>query len=330
MGNELTKFFACYGKQPSPASSSSPQHLLSSSPSSSSSSQPSQKKDFGPRKLDGSFSALYAKRTPVVYYRASLISLRPLALLIPNFLKPHECQVQHVHLNYNMHAKTRNKIRVEKDYFKNFSFPVQALIELASPFLNPSRVCGEGLTSDRSSSSVFFTGPLRHHPAAINVQARLQSLVSSIAATLGRNELRLTEALQVVKYSEGESYALHRDNDTEKDNGILQRAATAIIYLNSTLSKNAGGQTHFPNASSFLKKTKNLETNGVKYLKSSSSEASYYSGFSVQPRQGHVLLFWSALPNGKEDLAALHEAAPVLRGEKFIATHWFSEQPPIN
>ncbi|KAG7674051.1 putative prolyl 4-hydroxylase 9 [Nannochloris sp. 'desiccata'] len=270
MGNELTKFFACYGKQPSPASSSSPQHLLSSSPSSSSSSQPSQKKDFGPRKLDGSFSALYAKRTPV------------------------------------------------------------ALIELASPFLNPSRVCGEGLTSDRSSSSVFFTGPLRHHPAAINVQARLQSLVSSIAATLGRNELRLTEALQVVKYSEGESYALHRDNDTEKDNGILQRAATAIIYLNSTLSKNAGGQTHFPNASSFLKKTKNLETNGVKYLKSSSSEASYYSGFSVQPRQGHVLLFWSALPNGKEDLAALHEAAPVLRGEKFIATHWFSEQPPIN
>ncbi|KAL4539398.1 hypothetical protein Ndes2437B_g02224 [Nannochloris sp. 'desiccata'] len=297
MGNELTKFFACYGKQPSPASSSSPQHLLSSSPSSSSSSQPSQKKDFGPCKLDGSFSALYAKRTPVVYYRASLISLRPLALLIPNFLKPHECQ---------------------------------ALIELASPFLNPSRVCGEGLTSDRSSSSVFFTGPLRHHPAAINVQARLQSLVSSIAATLGRNELRLTEALQVVKYSEGESYALHRDNDTEKDNGILQRAATAIIYLNSTLSKNAGGQTHFPNASSFLKKTKNLETNGVKYLKSSSSEASYYSGFSVQPRQGHVLLFWSALPNGKEDLAALHEAAPVLRGEKFIATHWFSEQPPIN
>jgi len=174
---------------------------------------------------------------------------------------------------------------------------------------------------------MFFTGSLSYHPAALNLQARLQSSVSSIAATLGRKELLLTEALQVVKYSEGEYYGLHRDNDNQEDNGSLQRAATAIIYLNSTHFKN-GGATHFPNASAFLSRTKTLEANGAKYLKSSSSEASYSSKFSVQPRQGHVLLFWSALPNGKEDLAALHEAAPVLSGEKFIATHWFSEQPP--
>lgn len=197
---------------------------------------------------------------------------------------------------------------------------------LASPFLKPSRVCGEGLTADRSSSSMFFSGPLQYHPAVINLQARLQSSVSSIAATLGRNTLKLTEALQVVKYSEGESYALHRDNDTEEANGTLQRAATAIIYLSSSpFKKGGGGHTIFPNASASLPRNKSLETNGVKYLERSSSEGAYCSGFSVQPRQGHVLLFWSALPNGKEDLAALHEAAPVLCGEKFIATHWFAE-----
>jgi hypothetical protein len=132
---------------------------------------------------------------------------------------------------------------------------------------------------------------------------------------------------------------LHRDNDTENPNHTLKRAATAIIYLNTTSPQGGGGHTVFPSALALLPKTKTLLSNGVKYLKRSSSFPDFSNGgsssggdvgggFSVQPRQGHVLLFWSALPNGKEDMAALHEAAPVVIAgeEKFIATHWFSEK----
>ena len=168
---------------------------------------------------------------------------------------------------------------------------------------------------------MFFSGYLKKHPAAVALQSRLHSLVNSIAASLGRSELQLTEALQVVKYSQGESYALHRDNEIEgKSKNALNRAATAIIYLNSIPSENGGGATIFPKASALLPRSlqKNLEAAGIKYLNK-------FSGVSVQPRQGQVLIFWSALPNGKEDLAALHEASPVLVGEKYIATHWFSE-----
>lgn len=101
MGIGFSKLFACCCKDSlkevnSPAcsstSSSSPQHLLSTSPTFTS--EPCQKKDLKPSKLDASLSALYAKQPSIVHYRARLISLRPLALLIPNFLKPHECQVQ--------------------------------------------------------------------------------------------------------------------------------------------------------------------------------------------------------------------------------------------
>jgi len=92
MGIEFSKF--CCGKEHTSltSSSSSPQHLLSTPLSSSS--QPFQKKAFGNDKLDACFSALDAKKPSVVHYRARLISLQPLALLIPNFLKPEECQVQ--------------------------------------------------------------------------------------------------------------------------------------------------------------------------------------------------------------------------------------------
>jgi Rps23 Pro-64 3,4-dihydroxylase Tpa1-like proline 4-hydroxylase len=170
---------------------------------------------------------------------------------------------------------------------------------------------------------MFFTRSLQEHPVAVAIQSRLQSLVSSTAAALGRSERSLTEALQVVKYSVGDFYALHRDNDHNNDahdqNHALRRAATAIIYLTSTPSHSAGGHTCFPHASAILPRTKILEANGVKYLKTN-------SGFVVQPQQGHILLFWSAQSDGTEDLAAVHEASPVLVGEKLIATHWFAER----
>lgn len=187
-------------------------------------------------------------------------------------------------------------------------------MSLAKPFLNPSRVCGTGVSSDRNSSSTFFTDVLAMHPIPQALEVKMAALVNCVAAAVGRHHLRLVEATQIVRYTQGEYYALHRDNSTDGVSPALPRAATLIIYLN-TAGAGAGGETFFPKAA--VVRNEILQGAGVQYHRR--------GGFGVRPVQGHALLFWSALPNGNEDLAALHAAMPVGSGEKWVATRWFSE-----
>jgi prolyl 4-hydroxylase len=50
-------------------------------------------------------------------------------------------------------------------------------------------------------------------------------------------------------------------------------------------------------------------------------------GLKVKPRQGDALLFYSMLPNGTFDKAALHGSCPVIKGEKWVATKWIRDKP---
>ena len=183
---------------------------------------------------------------------------------------------------------------------------------MAGPFLNPSRVCGTGLSADRQSSSVFFTNILSKHPIPQALEARMFTVVNCVAAAVGRKPLDLVEATQIIKYNEGDYYALHRDNTLSDSKSILTRAATLIIYLNSSCT---GGETFFPNGDAVP--NHHLEEAGVQYQAR--------GRFGIRPVQGQALLFWSALGNGNEDLAALHAARPVVSGEKWVATRWFEE-----
>lgn len=105
------------------------------------------------------------------------------------------------------------------------------------------------------------------------------------------------EAIQVLTYGLGEEYRPHFDyfdNTTPEGAACYnrggQRVATLIMYLENT---EVGGETIFPRAN-----------------------------VKVKPVKGNAVLFYNCTPDGREDPMSFHGGAPVIRGEKWIATKW--------
>ncbi len=108
------------------------------------------------------------------------------------------------------------------------------------------------------------------------------------------------EAIQVLTYGRGEEYRPHFDFfDNSTPGGALcynrggQRIATLIMYLADT---EEGGETIFPKVN-----------------------------VKVKPIKGNALLFYNCTPDGMEDPLSLHGGAPVIKGEKWIATKWLRQ-----
>jgi prolyl 4-hydroxylase len=106
------------------------------------------------------------------------------------------------------------------------------------------------------------------------------------------------EPIQILFYDKGGEYRPHYDSfDPETYGGAEhikrgggQRVASVIMYLNTPYE---GGETIFPLAD-----------------------------LSVVPEKGKAVLFYNCLPSGEIDLMSLHGGAPVIEGEKWIATRW--------
>jgi prolyl 4-hydroxylase len=105
------------------------------------------------------------------------------------------------------------------------------------------------------------------------------------------------EGIQVLHYQIGAEYRPHYDYFPESQPGSKefleqggQRVATLIMYLNDV---EAGGETIFP------------ELN-----------------LSVSPKKGSALYFSYTNSLGQLDEKTLHGGAPVVKGEKWIATKW--------
>lgn len=108
------------------------------------------------------------------------------------------------------------------------------------------------------------------------------------------------EGIQVLHYRAGAEYRAHFDYFPVQDPGSTshtasggQRVATLVMYLNDVTE---GGETVFPSI-----------------------------GLSVTPRRGTVAYFAYGNSLGQVDPATLHASAPVLRGEKWIATKWMRQ-----
>jgi prolyl 4-hydroxylase len=107
------------------------------------------------------------------------------------------------------------------------------------------------------------------------------------------------EDIHVLHYGKADEYKPHfdyfsKDGELNQLGVAGQRVATAIIYLADVP---AGGATVFPE------------------LK-----------MSVLPKKGSVLFFSYANTHTRQlDPRSLHGGAPVLDGEKWIATKWFRE-----
>jgi prolyl 4-hydroxylase len=133
------------------------------------------------------------------------------------------------------------------------------------------------------------------------------ALVNDISQTVSKSvniSPQHFEALQVVRYPTGGFYKPHYDacvgtkefcqRANQQFNG-QQRYITFLIYLNDDFE---GGGTHFPKIN-----------------------------YTVVPKKGKAVLFYSVDSTGKVLPGSLHGGEPVTKGEKWICNKWIHLPP---
>lgn len=148
---------------------------------------------------------------------------------------------------------------------------------------------GDELNPDRTSDGMFFNRG--ESPLIARIEARIAALVNW--------PVERGEGIQVLRYGPGAEYKPHYDyfDPAERGTPALlnrggQRVATLVMYLNEPVR---GGATVFPDA-----------------------------GLEVMPQRGHAVFFSYDRPSPAT--RSLHGGAPVIEGEKWIATKWLRER----
>jgi prolyl 4-hydroxylase len=164
-----------------------------------------------------------------------------------------------------------------------------ARLRLARSLTVETQTGGEALNVDRTSDGMFFE---RGENAFV---ARLEQRI----AKLLHWPLEFGEGLQILRYSPGAQYRPHYDYFDPAEPGtptILrrggQRVATLVMYLQEP---ELGGATTFPDV-----------------------------GLEVAPKRGTGVFFSYERPDPAT--RTLHGGAPVLAGEKWVATKWLRER----
>jgi prolyl 4-hydroxylase len=169
-----------------------------------------------------------------------------------------------------------------------------ALVDAAAPRMARSltvqtQTGGEELNPERTSQGMFF-------------QRGESELISRIEARMARLlnwPVDHGEGLQVLHYRPGAEYKPHYDYFDPAEPGtphILsrggQRVATLLVYLNEPV---CGGGTTFPDV-----------------------------GLEVAPVRGNAVFFSYDRPH--PTTGTLHGGAPVIEGDKWVATKWLRER----
>lgn len=148
---------------------------------------------------------------------------------------------------------------------------------------------GDELNPDRTSDGMFFNRG--ESPLIARIEARIAALVNW--------PVERGEGIQVLRYGPGAEYKPHYDyfDPAERGTPALlnrggQRVATLVMYLSEPVR---GGATVFPDA-----------------------------GLEVMPQRGHAVFFSYDRPSPAT--RSLHGGAPVIEGEKWIATKWLRER----
>jgi prolyl 4-hydroxylase len=168
-----------------------------------------------------------------------------------------------------------------------------ALVKLAAPRLVRSETVetktgGSEVNEARTSSGMFFER--EENEVCARIEKRIAKLVGW--------PLENGEGLQVLHYTPGAEYRPHHDYFDPAKSGtpvILkrggQRVATLIMYLNSP---EQGGGTTFPDV-----------------------------GLEVAPVKGNGVFF--SYDRAHPSTKTLHGGAPVIAGEKWVATKWLRQ-----
>jgi prolyl 4-hydroxylase len=165
-----------------------------------------------------------------------------------------------------------------------------ALVALAAPRLTRSETVdtstgGSEVNPARTSDGMFFARG--ETPLLDRVERRIAALL--------RWPLERGEGMQVLRYRPGAEYRPHHDYFDPAQPGTAtvlqrggQRVGTFLMYLNTP---EAGGATVFPDA-----------------------------GLDIAPAKGHALYF--SYDRAHASTRTLHGGAPVVAGEKWVATKW--------
>ena len=171
------------------------------------------------------------------------------------------------------------------------------LIEIAKPHLQRSTVINDGVANEgkldarRTSQGMFILDHLKD---------RIVKKIEKRLAALTELPIQNGESIQVLQYREGAEYQPHHDYFNPATPGGMshlnrggQRVASVIMYLNTPQE---GGETIFPRVN-----------------------------IRVTPKKGSAVLFYNCLTTGEVDPLSLHGGAPVIAGEKWIATKWIRQ-----
>ena len=178
----------------------------------------------------------------------------------------------------------------------------------------------DSFMSDDESNAAFDAAPADLFQASADDRYRDGHRSSSSAPCITRPEcaespaVRLLEKrasailnipiehadLQFVRYSVGDYYRTHHDQNSLRDEPSGVRALTLFVYLSDQADGAAGGETRFPEL-----------------------------GLSVAPRKGRAVLWSNVLADAPDltDARLFHEGAPVASGTKRGANLWFYPFP---
>ncbi|VTU27664.1 2OG-Fe(II) oxygenase superfamily protein [Variovorax sp. SRS16] len=164
-----------------------------------------------------------------------------------------------------------------------------ARVRLARSLTVETQTGGEALNVDRTSDGMFFERG--ENPIVARLERRIAALLQW--------PLEFGEGLQILRYSPGAQYRPHYDYFDPAEPGtptILrrggQRVGTLVMYLKEP---DAGGGTIFPDV-----------------------------GLEIAPKRGTGVFFSYDRPDPAT--RTLHGGAPVLAGEKWVATKWLRER----
>ncbi|WP_409300738.1 2OG-Fe(II) oxygenase [Peribacillus sp. SCS-155] len=160
------------------------------------------------------------------------------------------------------------------------------LIMLSKDKIQRSKIGTERQVNEMRTSSGMFFQ--ENENETINKIEKRISAIMNIPTDHG-------DGIQILKYSPGQEYKAHFDffstTSRASDNN---RISTLVIYLNDVQE---GGETYFPKLN-----------------------------FSVAPQKGMAVYFEYFYNDMDLNELTLHGGAPVITGEKWVATQWMRRQ----
>lgn len=160
------------------------------------------------------------------------------------------------------------------------------LIELSKDKMNRSKIGVTHEVNEIRTSSSMFFQE-NEYDILTKIEKRI-SRIMNIPVEHG-------EGIQILKYTPGQEYKAHFDFFTSSSIAAKNnRISTIILYLNDV---EHGGETFFPKLN-----------------------------FSVSPRKGRAVYFEYFYNDKNLNELTLHGGAPVITGEKWVATQWMRRQ----